>query len=109
MGELGMIERTPPPPRVEFTVEDERENAGYMQIQNPAPCAGYFEPSVALGERVRIDQPLGTITDVLGTQVTPVDSQQDGIALVLRTFPYVEAGESLGVILEVDRPPGGKG
>lgn len=104
---LGMIERAPPPPRVVFSVEDDRENAGYMQIQNPAPCAGYFEPSVTLGERVQIGRPLGAIMDVLGSQFTPIYSTQEGIVLVLRTFPYVEAGDSLAVILEVDRPLGG--
>jgi predicted deacylase len=108
MHELGMFERRQPPSHVEFVVEDERENAGHMQVQNPAPCEGYFEPSVELGERVQAGQPLGTITDILGTQVTHVHSQQEGIVLVLRTFPYVKAGESLAVVLEVDRPLGGK-
>jgi predicted deacylase len=106
MAVLGMITRAAPPSCVRHIVEDERENAGYMQIQNPTPCAGYFEPAVTLGESIQAGQPLGTVSDPLGERIVPIHSTQNGLVLVLRTYPYVDAGESLAVILEVDRPLG---
>jgi predicted deacylase len=107
MAACGMIARELPPSRLQYLVEDEREDAGYLQVQNPAPCAGYFEPAVRLGEAVTTGQLLGTIADALGADVVPIRSLQNGVVLVLRTYPYVEAGDSLVVILEVDRPLGG--
>ncbi len=101
MAELGMIEREPPPYRIEHMVEDARRGSGHMQVQNAAPCAGYFEPAVTLGARVETGDLLGTVTDPLGEEVTPMRSVQRGIALVLRSFPRVEAGDSLGVVLEL--------
>jgi predicted deacylase len=98
-----MIEREPPLSCVEYVVEDNRENSGYLQIQNPAPCAGFFEPSVPLGSRIAAGQRLGCITaDVLGVEVLPVLASQSGLVLGLRVAPYVEKGESVGVVLEVD-------
>lgn len=106
MAVLGMIERELPSSRVRYVVEDARENAGYLQIQNPAPCAGYFEPAVRLGDCVEAGQPLGRISDVLGDEELLIPATQDGIVLVLRTYPYVDAGDSLAVILETTPSPG---
>lgn len=102
MGEFEMLARPRTESRVRFVVEDDRENAGFMQVQNPAPIAGFFEPHVELGQAVRRGDALGTITDLLGSQVETVCSRQDGIVLVLRTFNRVLKGESLGVVLEVE-------
>lgn len=103
MAELGILEgRKPQVSRIEHVVEDARENSGHMQIQNPAPCDGYFEPVVRLGERVAAGQLLGTVMDSLGDKVEPIHSSQDGIVIVLRTFPSVRAGNSVAVVLEVD-------
>jgi len=100
MAALNMIERQPPPSRIQHCVEDHRESAGYMQIRNPAPMTGFFEPHVVLGGPVAVGQPLGTISDVLGERVLTVPAQETGIVIVLRTFPRVRKGESLAVILE---------
>ena len=100
MGELAMLDRQPPATNSQMVVEDNRPNAGIMQIQNPSPTTGFFEPSVTLGQKVSAGDPLGTITDILGTEVSTVRSQQSGIVLVLRTFSRVLQGETLGVILE---------
>ena len=81
-------------------VEDFRENAGHMQIRNPAPATGFFESHVKLGARVRIGQPLGTITDVVGENVVTVPSGEAGTVIVLRTFPRVRQGETVAVVLE---------
>ncbi|MEX2288119.1 MAG: M14 family metallopeptidase [Planctomycetaceae bacterium] len=103
MGELKMIEREPPQSKIQHIVEDNRPNAGFMQIQNPSPMTGFFEPSVKLGDAINIDDALGTVSDAPGTNVATVRARQAGIVLVLRTFSRVLEGESVGVILETER------
>ncbi len=100
MRSLDMIHYPETPSQVEHVVEDSRPDAGHMQVCNPAPISGYFEPHVTLGDRVEAGQVLGTVTDVLGRDVREVCSAQTGIVLVLRTFPRVLEGQSVGVILE---------
>ena len=101
MGELGMIERSHAPTRGALIVEDERPDAGHMQIQNPAPCPGFFEPSVRLGGVIGEGELLGTITDPLGQESHEVRSTQRGMIIVLRTFPRVDEGDSLAVVVDV--------
>jgi predicted deacylase len=86
--------------RVERVVEDPRPESGHMQICNVSPISGFFEPAVALGEAIDVGELFGSVTDSLGETVRDVRSQQRGIVLVLRTFPRVLEGQSLGVILE---------
>lgn len=102
LASLGMIDRPEPTSAIEYIVEDPRPSSGHMQICNPAPMTGFFEPAVQLGGRIEIGQPIGHVSEVLGETVHTVVSQQAGIVLVLRTFPRVLEGESLAVILEVD-------
>jgi len=102
MGELGMIDREPPRSRVAHFVEEDHEDSGYMQIQNPAPIPGYFEPAVALGQRVAPGDLIGTVSDVLGDHVEEVRSSQTGIVLMLKTFPRVDEGDGLAVVLKVE-------
>jgi len=100
MGLLQMIDRDVPPCRVRHTVEDPRPDAGHMQVCNPSPVTGFFEPAVKLGQRVEPGELLGTVTDATATAVHEIRSQQTGITLVLRTFSRVMAGESVGVVLQ---------
>ncbi|MCA9124365.1 MAG: succinylglutamate desuccinylase/aspartoacylase family protein [Planctomycetaceae bacterium] len=100
MAELGMIDRERPASRVERAIDDFRESAGHMQIRNPAPMTGFFEPSVRLGGEVEAGNPLGTVTDILGDNIVEVASRESGTVIVLRTFSRVHAGDTLAVILE---------
>jgi predicted deacylase len=100
LAELDMLDREKPDSRVARTVDDFRESAGHMQIRNPAPITGLFEPSVCLGGTVKAGEPLGTVTDVLGENVITAPSQESGTVIVLRTFARVHAGDTLAVILE---------
>jgi len=104
MGYLDMLDRQPPPSRIEYMVEDERENSGYMQIQNPTPMAGFFEAAVQLGQRVRAGDPLGSVTDVLGEHAETICAAHAGIVLTLKTFCRVDVNDSVGVVVDVDRP-----
>jgi predicted deacylase len=94
------------PPEGTLIVEDRRPNSGFLQIQNPSPREGFFEPAVALGQPLRRGDVLGTVSDVLGREVVPVAADRDGVVLVLHTFARVSEGESVAVVLETDqRPP----
>ncbi|MDP7397939.1 MAG: succinylglutamate desuccinylase/aspartoacylase family protein [Lentisphaeria bacterium] len=107
MSMLGIIDRLHLDPYIEYVVEDERPNAGHMQLHNPAPIAGFFEPAVTLGQLLREGAELGTVSDVTGSDVRQVTSPDNGIVLTLRTRPRVEEGDSLAVIVDVERPLNG--
>jgi predicted deacylase len=83
-----------------LVVEDNRPGAGHMQVNHPAPCDGFFEPAVELGQRVQAGDVLGTICDPLGKHVETIRSRYTGMVIVLHTFPRVEAGVSVAVVLE---------
>ncbi|NKB71238.1 MAG: hypothetical protein GKR89_29550 [Candidatus Latescibacteria bacterium] len=105
LAELAMIDRAPGPRRSEYTVEDERDNAGHVQLNYPAPCRGYFAPQVALKTFVRAGDIIGTVVDHLGQQPHPIVSTQTGLVLCLRVFNRVHQGDSLAAILELDSTP----
>ncbi|MBC7966636.1 MAG: succinylglutamate desuccinylase/aspartoacylase family protein [Fuerstia sp.] len=101
MSELGMLDRARPASRIAHVVEDAQPHAGHMQVCNPSPVTGYFETHVKLGDAVRQGDALGTIYPLDGSAAAVVKATQSGIVLVLRTFPRVHAGESVGVVLEL--------
>lgn len=101
MAELGMLDRPKPENRVRLTVEDPRPDSGHLQICNPAPITGLFEPALALGDEIRTGEPLGDVVNPLTGERRTVVSQQSGLVIVLRTFPRVLEGESVGVVLEL--------
>jgi predicted deacylase len=102
MAALGMIDRPPPESRIQYTIEDPRPNSGHMQRCYPSPADGCFEAAVELGQPIQAGQPLGWVVDPLGRERHEVLAQQTGRILVLRTFPAVKKGDSLGVILELN-------
>ena len=103
MAALGMLELSAPVSAVRFTIEDDRPSSGHMQIQNPAPCSGYFETQVELGQVLRPGDLIGTISDPLGDRLVEVRTPTGGLVLVLRTFPRVDQGEALAVVVETER------
>jgi predicted deacylase len=105
MGQLGMLDREIPPCRIEHVVEDPRPGSGHMQICNPSPITGFFEPRVQVGDVVQQGQSLGTVCDPLGNDIRDIRSETDGLLVVLRTFPRVRQGETLGVVVEIPREP----
>ncbi len=102
MSELGMLDRTRPDSRIEYVIENPHPNSGHMQICNLSPVTGYFEASVKLGQLIRTSDPLGTVYPLDDSKPVVIPSTQTGIVLVLRTFPRVHAGESVGVVLETN-------
>jgi predicted deacylase len=103
MAELEMIEPRRFTAVVNHIVEDNRAGSGHMQICNPSPMAGCFEPAVTLGDRIEAGQTLGVLTDPTRLQPMTVTSNESGIVLTLRTCPRVEKGDMLAVILETEQ------
>lgn len=102
MSALGMLNRELPTSCIAHFVEDVQPNAGHMQICNPSPASGYFKTSVKLGDQVRVGDPLGTVFPLDGSPPLQINATESGIVLVLRTFPRVHAGNSIGVVLNTD-------
>ena len=101
MSYLGMIRRAEPPERSVFMVEDPRPSSGHMQQCYPSPGAGCFLPAVKLGQSITAGEILGHLIDPRSGQSQDIRATQTGRVLVLRTFPPVQVGDSLGVILEL--------
>lgn len=90
---------------VEHIVEDPRPSSGHMQVCNPSPMTGIFEPAVSLGDRIDFGESIGAVHDPVGRKPSAqVPALRSGIVLVLRTFSRVLEGESVGVILEITTP-----
>ena len=102
MSELGMLERESPASRVEHVIENPAPGSGHMQVCNPSPVDGFFLPAVELGAEVRKGDPLGVVTPMDGSASVTIAADTDGVVLVLRTFPRVIAGESIGVLAGAD-------
>lgn len=102
MAEYEMLDvRAAPRSGLPLIVEDSRPGAGHMQVNHPAPCEGFFEPAVQLGQQVQAGDVLGTICNPLDKQIEFIRSRYSGIVIVLHTFPRVEAGTSVAVVLEM--------
>jgi predicted deacylase len=102
--QLDMLDRELPPSAVRYAVEDDRDDSGHLQVQHPAPCEGYFEPTVALNHPVERGQTLGQVVDALGQRRESITAQDSGIVLMLRTFPSVTAGDALVALLPISEP-----
>ncbi|MBX3439345.1 MAG: succinylglutamate desuccinylase/aspartoacylase family protein [Planctomycetaceae bacterium] len=101
MTELKMLERDVPPNSVEYVIEDPRPASGHLQVHHPSPVDGLFEPAVTLGDAVDRGAPLGTVFDLHDGAAHNVFAEHHGIVLVLRTFPRVRRGDSVGVVLDL--------
>ncbi len=102
LSELEMLNLTVEQKPILHHVEDNREGSGYLQLQNHAPVAGFFEPAIQLMDQIQVGDTLGTICSVAGDDATTVTASQAGLILGIRAIPYVEKDEWLAVILETD-------
>jgi predicted deacylase len=94
----GRVEAAPP----RWVVEDDRPQAGFLQVQNRAPVGGLFEPEVDVLAEVKKGQRLGAIRDVLGAVRHVVEATHSGLVVFLRTFPRVLAGDPVCTVLETE-------
>lgn len=100
-GRLGLIDYPSAPRLVRYEVEDDRDEAGHLQVQFPATAAGFFEPLVSLGEIVEPGQPFGRIVGPLGETLAEPVCKAAGLVLFLRVVPAVKVGDGLGGLLPI--------
>lgn len=101
MSEVGMLDLSRPANRIQHVVENPHPDSGHMQVCNPSTVTGYFETNVKLGDPVRPGDILGRVHPLEGGKPSVINTTQSGIVLVLRTFPRVRMGESVGVVLSL--------
>jgi predicted deacylase len=101
MAEIGLLPRRNFQDRVRHVVENPASGSGHMQVCNPAPCAGYFHTELKPGDTIHAGDLIGQVYPLDHSAPQPMIATESGMILVLRTFPRVCAGESVGVILEL--------
>ncbi len=101
MGELEMLDRTPTLSRTEHSVEDNTPGSGHLQVCNPSPATGLFLPRVTLGDHVVAGQTLGVVHEWDSLAEHHIESDRSGIVIVIRTFPRVNQGDSVGVVVDL--------
>ncbi len=106
LGLLEMIDRPAADLLVQQFVEDPQPDSGHLQVCNPSSVDGFFEPAVSLGDKIDADAPIGSVMDLCNDETHVVRSQHSGIVLMLRTFPRVRAGDSVGVVLAKESTAG---
>lgn len=100
MASLGLLDQERSASAVRWVVEDPRSGSGHMQRCYPAPIAGCFETGIYLGQRVESGQMIGAVVDSLGKIRREIRATENGLVLVLRTFPAVKQGDSLAVMVD---------
>jgi hypothetical protein len=78
-----------------------------MQACYPAPQPGVFEVVVPVGSLVKQGEVLGILSNPFTGESEEILSTQAGSVIVSRTYPQVEKGDALAVVLEDERklPP----
>jgi predicted deacylase len=100
LADIGLVASAPDAiDPIPLIVEDPRPGSGHMQVNHPAPCEGFFDAAVSLGQEVKEGELLGTICDAVGRRNEQVRAAYSGIVLVLHTFARIDAGSSVAVIL----------
>jgi predicted deacylase len=101
---LDISGRAPDPYEPRWVVEDDRKNAGFLQVQNRAPCGGYFDAEVGVWEAVQCGQRVGAVRDTFGNVCCEVTAPSTGRVVFLRTYPRVLAGDPLCTVMEMTEP-----
>lgn len=101
MSEFGLLASLPKiVGEPKWVVEDTQQGSGQMQTNHPTTTAGFFDPKVKLGDYIHEGDELGVVLDVLGKQAEVIRARYSGMVIVLHTFARIEAGVSVGVILD---------
>jgi predicted deacylase len=100
---LGMSDGSSATDRWQYEVEDHRDESGHLQRMLPAACDGFFEAEVSLGEFVKKQQQIGSISNPYNGKREPVHADVDGMVFLLRAVPSVLKGDALGGIIPVNK------
>ena len=98
MAALDMLDRPTPASRVRHVIEDTGDASGHLQVQHPAPIAGYYRTIAHIGDVVKTGQTIGECVDLLGDETHAVPASHDGVLIVQRTFPRVNKGDTCAAI-----------
>jgi predicted deacylase len=96
-----MLDGTPSLAPARWEQEDTRENSGNLMAAHPAPCSGFWEAGVELGDVVRRGDVIGHVWSLDGAQEAEIPAESDGVVLCLRAVAPVQQGESLATLLGV--------
>jgi predicted deacylase len=99
---LGIIREAFPTERPRHFLETLEEGSGHLQSDHPSPVSGLFLAEVALWDRVKRGQPLGSIRQADGGILAEVPAARAGRVVFLRTFPRVTAGDCLAHVLRLE-------
>ena len=96
MAHLGMINAEPiRRPQTHHLVGD-----GNLDTVIHARVDGFFQREVALLENVKKSQRLGAILDPTGLELAQVEADRDGVIIMLRGIPRVQAGDGVAHITQ---------
>jgi len=92
LGHLGILPDVTPSPGRQVQIRGDfiRASAG-----------GFFRPSVSLRARVAVDQELGVLLDDYGEVRVTVRAPVAGLVSILRSTPYTQPGDQIGLVGEV--------
>lgn len=101
MRRLGMITGAPSRRRLTHHLVGD----GNLNTVIHAPVDGFFQREVSLLEPVKRGRRLGTILDATGAELARVDADQDGVVIMLRGIPPVQAGDGIAHITQPYHSP----
>lgn len=64
-----------------------------------APCAGFFTPSVKIGQKVSKGDHIGSVSSLLAGSEVRIQSPRDGLVIYLRREPAIEEQDSIAHII----------
>ena len=76
---------------------------GNLDTVIQARVDGFFQREVSLLQHVKRGQRLGAILDPTGLELAQVDADQDGVIIMLRGIPRVQAGDGVAHITQLYR------
>lgn len=100
LAQLDMLSVPPTNNPAPCVIEDERDGSGHLQVNYPAPFAGYYEPTANLDAEIQPGDELGRLYDLETFVPTRISATQRGRLITRRVLPAVDAGDCLAVILE---------
>lgn len=79
--------------------QKDKASSGHLQSQNCTPVAGLWRARVALWEKVKQGDIVGTVTNHFGEELYQVNAQKSGTIILLRHLARVESGDFLVVVV----------
>lgn len=87
-----------------IVVEDAREASGHLQVNYPAPRAGFYEPAFPVGTFVEQGACLGHLWETLQDPGEKILARQTGLLILNRACPAVHQGDCLATIIDHPMP-----